>query len=79
MKQAKPKKTFAEAIKDRLKTTSDARQEKLAAEKKGQFREVEDEVMAMTYGPNWRDQHPVESVKKEIPLPPESEVRLKAS
>ena len=80
MKQAlKPKKTFAEAIEERLKTISEARREKQSAEKREQFREVEDEVMAMTHGPHWRTRYPGEPVPEEVPKPQESEVRLKAS
>jgi hypothetical protein len=80
MKPAKPRKTFAEAIEDRLKSLTEVRREKQAAEKRDEFKEQEDEVMLMTHGPDWRRYYAGEPrTKDEVPVPQESEVRLKAS
>jgi len=76
MKQAKPKKTLAEAMADRLNSISEARREKIAAERREKDRILEDEVMEMTHGPDWRTRYPGEAAP---PDPVESEVRLKAS
>ena len=76
MKAAKPKKSLAEAMEERLKTLADVRREREAAERSAKDREIEDEVMLMTYGPDWQTRYPGEP---DPPRPAESEVRLKAS
>lgn len=80
MKQAKPQKTFAEALQDRLQSLTEVRREKQAAEKQSVWKVQEDEVMLMTHGPDWRRYYAGEPRPKEdIPVPQESEVRLIAS
>jgi hypothetical protein len=49
------KSTLAEAMQEQLTKLSDARQDKIARDTRERYRAQEDEVMAMTYGPNWRD------------------------
>ena len=59
------KKSLSEAMHDRLKTLSDARREKEAAERRESFRGVEDEMMQMIAGPEWRTRYPGESQDDE--------------
>lgn len=56
--QKHAKKTMAEVMQDRLTKLSDTRKEKMEREAREKHRPEEDEVMAMTYGPNWRDAVP---------------------
>jgi len=76
MKAAKPKKSLAEAMEERLKFLTEARRDRETAAKREKDRVLEDEVMAMTYGPDWRTRYPGDPV---APEPEESAVRLKAS
>ena len=71
-----PKKSLSEEMAERLKTLSEARLEKQAAEKREKHRQQEDEMMEMIHGPEWRTRYAGEP---ELPSPAESEVRLKAS
>jgi len=70
----KPKqKTFQDECKERIVQMHDARREKLEALKREQYRVQEDEVMAATYGPNWRTRYLAHD-----PLPTHhSETRIK--
>jgi hypothetical protein len=80
--QAKPKKSFAEAMGDRIKSLTEVRLEKEAAIRRTLFQEQEDEVMLMTHGPNWRTRYagdPAPREEYEVPAPQESGVQLKAS
>lgn len=59
MKQAQQqkKKSLADICKERLEFLQNAKQQKEDAKKREIHRQQEDEVMAMTYGPNWRTKH----------------------
>jgi hypothetical protein len=76
MKQAKPKKTLAEAMEERIKTMAEIRRDKIASEKREKDRVLEDEMMEMMHGPDWRTRYAGEP---QPPPPVESEVQLKAS
>jgi len=54
-KQKQQKLTLAQTCEQRLKFLQTEKFEKDLAAKREQYREQEDELMAMTYGPNWRD------------------------
>ena len=60
MDSKKPKKTLSEEMADRLKQISEARREKVAAEKLEQYRKQEDATMEQCYGPHWRTRYPGE-------------------
>jgi hypothetical protein len=49
------KKTLQEHCRDLSTSLAEARRAKLAAEKRERYRVIEDEQMAMMYGPNWRN------------------------
>jgi len=71
--QKKQKKSLEDECKDRLVQMHDARREKLEQIKREQYRQQEDEVMAATYGPNWRTRYLAHD-----PLPTHhSETRIK--
>lgn len=79
-----PKKTLAEVCQNRLHTIHDAKREKEKAAKQVLQRAQEDEVMAATYGPNWRDySEPKQTPEDDEDITPpdagESSVRLRAS
>lgn len=59
MKQAAPKqkKSLADVCQERLTYLQSARRQKEDLKKRELARQQEDEVMAMTYGPNWRTRH----------------------
>lgn len=78
--QKQQKKSLQEVCQDRINSIHEARRQKEEAIKREKDRILEDEVMEMTYGPNWRTRYPWEpKTEDEIPSPEDSQIRLKAS
>lgn len=73
--QKQPKKSLAEMCQERILTLRDAQREREEAARRALYQEQEDEVMRMTYGPNWRTQIMPWEEKQS---PPESGVSMKA-
>lgn len=59
----KQKKSFQDECKDRIVQMHEAQRERAAKISQEKHREEEDEVMRMTYGPNWKSQEPSTEIR----------------
>jgi hypothetical protein len=73
------KKTLAEACFEKIKIDQEIKRAKQEAAQRNQFKEQEDEMLALMYGPNWK----TKQLPGDEPIPlskaEESHIRLKAS